>query len=66
MSQASQSTIQEPEILGFAGNVASVLPIKKCPPFFHPSPLLANPIKGFLHKTFNDMGGDELEKRRQR
>jgi hypothetical protein len=34
--------------------------------FFHPSPLLANPIKGFLHKTFNDLCDDALEKRRQR
>jgi hypothetical protein len=33
ISQASQSTIQKPEILGFAGNVASVLPIETCPLF---------------------------------
>jgi hypothetical protein len=55
MSQASQSTIPKPEILGFAGNVASVLPIETCPPFFHPSPLLANPIKGLIHKMSNDL-----------
>jgi hypothetical protein len=45
MSQASQSTIQKPEILGFAENVASVLPIETSVPLFSPISTVGKPHK---------------------
>jgi hypothetical protein len=38
------------------------MPIRTCTPFFHLFTVFENPIKGFVHKNFNDLCGEALEK----